>query len=220
MNKIPSDEPLVRNQRNTGSGTFVGRDLIGNVLNVFLRSRYEKAANVVRRDLVHEPGGDGGDEVAEETPRVRFLLTAGLGYLAAYAAWACAVGVTPFGEARLDASLVSRIFYAGFWVFVLVACVGYAFSCLAEILADWADSAAESAVSNAAQWRIVATMNSMWAQVIARASGGSAAMASVISLVLGWCPLGHAISSRAHNASRNADIAAVEARAAVRGREG
>ncbi|MFB6948681.1 hypothetical protein ACFCXP_03500 [Streptomyces niveus] len=219
MNEVPPDGP-VRNQRNTGSGTFIGRDLIGNVLNIFFRSRYEKTAHVGRRKSIDDSGDGAEDEVTEETPRVRFLLTAGLGYLAAYAARACAVGVSPIGDGALDASMAGRIFYTGFWVFVLVACVGYAFSCLAEILADWADSAAESAVSNAAQWRIVATINSMWAHAIARASGGSAALASVIALVLGWCPLGHAISSRAHNASRNADIAAVEARAAVRGHEG
>ncbi|GGP36410.1 hypothetical protein GCM10010214_06610 [Streptomyces abikoensis] len=96
-----------------------------------------------------------------------------------------------------------------------IACVGYALACLTEILAEWARSAADSAVSNVPRWRLAARVNAICARVLARISGGVAAAASVVALIFGWCPLGDIISSRAHRAGDVAHAAAREARAAA-----
>ncbi|KUN94078.1 hypothetical protein AQJ67_37625 [Streptomyces caeruleatus] len=115
-------------------------------------------------------------------------------------------------------SLAVQIFWLFFLGGGLIACVGYALACLAEILADWVQSAADSAVSNAPRWRLAARTNTVFARGLARSSGASAAAASVIALVFGWCPLGNAISTRAHHASDVAYAAVAKARAATRKR--
>ncbi|MFI0540551.1 hypothetical protein ACH3VS_16910 [Streptomyces sp. WSLK1-3] len=221
MSATPPSEPSNTGQRNEGSGIFVGRDLIGNVVNqvrnVFIRSGHSigqptGGLGSARRSTDAEHG-----DIEEETPRVRFLATLFLAHVAFYGMRRIMQGEPLAGDGPTPSHTVQI-----FWLFFLgggfIACVGYALACLAEILADWAQSAADSAVSNARRWRLAARTNTVFARGLARGSGATAAAASVVALVFGWCPLGNVISARAHHASDVAYAAVAEARAATRKR--
>ncbi|MEU0060414.1 hypothetical protein [Streptomyces sp. NPDC006334] len=221
MSTTPPNEPSTTEQRNDGSGTFVGRDLIGNVVNqvrnVFIRSGHSVGQPTGGPGSARRPTGAEHDDLEEETPRIRFLATLFLAYVAVYGMRRIIRGEPLAGDGPTPSLAIQT-----FWLFFLgggfVACVGYALACLAELLADWAQSAADSAVSNAPRHLLAARTNTVFACGLARSSGASAAAASVIALVFGWCPLGHIISTRAHHASDLAYEAVAAARAATRKR--
>jgi hypothetical protein len=153
----------------------------------------------------------------EETPYFRFLITAFLAYMSFRATTRLFQGDPPLGDGPTP-SMTTRSIWIVIALGGFIACVGYALACLAEILAIGAQSAADSALSNAPRWRLAAKINALVARGLASGSGGFAAAASVVALAFAWCPFGTVISTRAHHASDVAYAAATEARAATRRR--
>ncbi|WP_152617557.1 hypothetical protein [Phaeacidiphilus oryzae] len=200
-------------QHNTGPGTFVNGNVEGGIRNLFFL-----APGRTRDPGRSQPSGSNHPkEPNEEQDSPGACLGEAL-FIGMFPASliAYAFDLFPIQGFSEHPSIVERVACGSLGSFLLLMCSACAFARMTQIFAMWARRAADSAKSNAPNYRLVATANAKTSDVAASLAHISAAIASFIAILFGWFSLGGTVSARAHKASAQATASAAEAWSQVR----
>lgn len=198
-----------REQHNHGPGTFVGGNVNGRVVNIFLLLVGKKHAGSDRPPHERDPEQD--DEGADDYENIGVpLLTAGLlgswtGWLTIreLMGWSWSDGSSPPGIAE-------RIVGGLLLLYVSLACLAAFFARSAQVCELGSKQCAATATQS--RGRLVAWPPALMARGLSLVSAATASLAEVLASLYGWRPFGGQVSRRARiarlNAATNAKTAA------------
>lgn len=202
----PEEQKKVVNQTNRGSGTFVGGNVIGNIVNLFMPAQRRHPAPDGNRPGI--PDDDYADITSPLFASGFLGVTSGAGvFYNTIRGVAIGGGPVPDPLKRwVGGFLFAAIFFACVAVFLARAAQGF------EL---WAGRCADLAVDT--RVRVLAYLPASMARITASASSVTATVAAFVALLYGWGEFGRGIQDRAHIARDNAAIHVARARAATRG---
>ncbi|MFJ9771984.1 hypothetical protein ACIRVF_12165 [Kitasatospora sp. NPDC101157] len=204
-----------KEQHNHGSGTFVGGNVHGGLLQIFLPPYGKKGSDAASSgegapQPQPQPQSDENDyDGVGGTMLACLIFAPGLGYgsLHEVMGWPLAPGGTVPGVGE-------RIGMGFVFTYVLIALISAFFARLAQFFELWSERCAITASQT--RGRLVATPPALMAQFTAAVSAWAAAVAGVLASLYGWSAFGGDVSRRAHAARVNSAANATTARAAAR----
>lgn len=208
MTERSPDEPEHKSQHNSGSGTFVGRDLIGNIVNIILPPQR-------RGPSTPQPGGPPQDEALSDDyadigftvftlALLAFVLAGGMVMLATGESYS-ADGQPPAIAERIALGLLS--------VYAFFACLAALFARLTQVLELWSEQCADTAAQS--RNRLLALTPARMSNAAALGAAATASASAVLASFYGWRPFGREVAERAHLARDKASHHASRARAAA-----
>ncbi|WP_019885847.1 hypothetical protein [Streptomyces purpureus] len=205
----PEDEKKVVNQTNRGSGTFVGGNVLGNIVNLFMPSHRRPSPHSGNRAA---PPEDDYDDIT-----FNLLGCVIIGMVSGTGLMYCIRGV-PFTDTAPAPDLAKRLVGGVLFFLLFVGCVAAFLARTAQGFELWAGRCADLAVDT--RVRLLAYLPASLTQVMASAALVTATIAAFFALLFGWGEFGRSVQERAHIARDNAAMHAERARAAIRGIEG
>ncbi|MEW1690143.1 hypothetical protein ACIQOF_16275 [Streptomyces sp. NPDC091265] len=202
---LPKAEKKVVNQTNRGSGTFVGGNVLGNIVNLFMPSHRRPSPSSENRAA--PPDGDYDDITFNLVGCIIIGIISGTGLMY------CIRGL-PFADASPAPGLTKRLVGGVLFFLLFVGCVAAFLARAAQGFDLWAGRCADLAVDT--RVRLLAYLPAGLTRFMASAALVTATMAAFFALLFGWGEFGRNIQERAHLARDNAAMHAARARAAVR----
>ncbi|WP_330323297.1 hypothetical protein [Streptomyces anulatus] len=208
MTEHPPEEKKVVKQTNSGPGTFVGGNVIGNIINYFAPAhRPRPSADPAQRGDRGPIEGDY-DDISTSLVGAAFL-----GFMCASATVYSVRGL-PFTDnapapAALQGWIAGILFTAGFF-----ACVAAFLARAAQGLELWARSCAD--ITMDMQIKLLAHLPAGMARGLSALSSAAATTAVLLAVFYAWGEFGTSVQERANIARENAAAQAARARAAVR----
>lgn len=207
MTEHPPEDKKVVNQTNSGPGTFVGGNVIGNIINYFAPThRPRPSADPAQQGDRGPIEGDYDDIGAS------LLGAAFLGFMCAGATVYCVRGL-PFADNAPAPDALQR------WIAGMLFIVGF-FACVAAFLARaaqglelWAWRCADITVDMRIQ--LLAHLPAGMARGLSALSSAAATTAALVAVFYAWGGFGTSIQERAYIARDNAAAQAARARAAM-----
>ncbi|MFD8736563.1 hypothetical protein ACFV06_16840 [Streptomyces sp. NPDC059618] len=193
------------NQANHGSGTFVGGNVLGSIVNLFLPAQ--------RRS---RPTPINGNDVAENDYEDISESLIGAVFLAALSGTAVVYSIRglPFSGTGPPPGIAARLAAGITFTYAFFACVAAFIARAAQGLEVWAGRCADIAVHTRS--RVLTHLPAGMARVLAATSSGMATTAALVAVFYGWGDFGGSVQERAYLARDNAAMNAARARAATR----
>ncbi|WP_445270354.1 hypothetical protein [Streptomyces sp. DSM 41634] len=195
------------NQTNRGSGTFVGGNVIGNIVNLFVPSQR-------RRSLAQAEGRTGSGLAEDDYDDVfgpmfmSLILAAGAGR----GGLSYSVHGLPLGDGPAPdwwKRWAAGFFFAG----MLLASIAVFLARVAQVFELWSGRSADIAVET--QVRVLAYLPAGLARTLATFASATATVAALLAALFAWGDFGASVQERANIARDTASVNAARARAAT-----